>query len=255
MASKLENAKALYFEGIRDGNAREAVTRYTGERYTQHSTGVRDGVDGFVEFFEAFFERNPIRDIQIPRALEDGQFVFVHAFQNINNGETRWVTADIFDTDSDNRIIEHWDVIQAYDENPESGIDMVSGPQEVEDLERTEPNRKVVQGFIQDTLIGSDAGSLSSYLDVSVFEHHSPRLPRGLGKFGPAATDSAMQYIALHQIVAQGNFVACLCEVTAGDDQLAVIDLYRLQSGKIVEHWDVQEKILPEDQWGNSGKF
>ena len=52
MGRKLENAKGLYLEGIRDGNAREAVTKYTGERYTQHSTGVRDGVEGFVEFFE-----------------------------------------------------------------------------------------------------------------------------------------------------------------------------------------------------------
>ena len=52
MGKKLENAKALYYEGIRDGNVREAVTKYTGERYTQHSTGVRDGIEGFVEFFE-----------------------------------------------------------------------------------------------------------------------------------------------------------------------------------------------------------
>ena len=45
MARKLDHAKGLYLEGIRDGNPRDAVTRYTGSRYTQHSTGVRDGVD------------------------------------------------------------------------------------------------------------------------------------------------------------------------------------------------------------------
>ena len=65
MARKLENAKGLYLEGIRDGNPRDAVTRYTGSRYTQHSTGVRDGVGGFVEFFEPFIQRNPVRDIEI----------------------------------------------------------------------------------------------------------------------------------------------------------------------------------------------
>ena len=51
MSQKLENAKSLYLEGIRDGNAREAVTKYTGHQYKQHSTGVKDGVEGFVEFF------------------------------------------------------------------------------------------------------------------------------------------------------------------------------------------------------------
>ena len=87
MTAKLDNAIALYMDGIRDGNAREAVTKYTGDRYTQHSTGVRDGVEGFVEFFEPFLERNPVRDIQIIRSFEDGQYVFLQAYQNLGNGE------------------------------------------------------------------------------------------------------------------------------------------------------------------------
>ena len=47
---RISNAKGLYLEGIRDGNMVEALDKYTGERYTQHSTGVRDGKDGFIEF-------------------------------------------------------------------------------------------------------------------------------------------------------------------------------------------------------------
>lgn len=34
MTRKLDNARALYMDGIRDGNAREAIEEYTGERYT-----------------------------------------------------------------------------------------------------------------------------------------------------------------------------------------------------------------------------
>jgi len=76
MGSRLENAKNLYLEGIRDGKAREAITKYSGARYTQHSTGVKDGPEGFIEFFEGFLARNPKRDIQILRGLEDGKYVF-----------------------------------------------------------------------------------------------------------------------------------------------------------------------------------
>ena len=36
MSARLENAKGLYLEGIRDGRAREAVSKYTGARYAQH---------------------------------------------------------------------------------------------------------------------------------------------------------------------------------------------------------------------------
>ena len=67
MSRKVENAIGVYMEGIRDGNPREAVARYTADRYTQHSTGVRDGANGFVEFFEDTVQRSPVRDIQIVR--------------------------------------------------------------------------------------------------------------------------------------------------------------------------------------------
>ena len=109
-SKRIANAKGLYLEGIRDGNMREALDKYTGDRYTQHSTGVADGKEGFIEFFAPFLERNPIRDIQVVRAIEDGRYVFCHVYQSLNNGEVKWVTADLFDTDEKGRIVEHWDV-------------------------------------------------------------------------------------------------------------------------------------------------
>lgn len=54
MGQGLENVRRIYLEGIAGGNARDAVTKYTGHRYTQHSTGVGDGVEGFLAFFEPF---------------------------------------------------------------------------------------------------------------------------------------------------------------------------------------------------------
>lgn len=60
------------WRGIRDGDARRAVQAYTGARYIQHSTGVADGVEGFLSFFEPFMQRNPKREIEIVRAIEDG---------------------------------------------------------------------------------------------------------------------------------------------------------------------------------------
>ena len=53
MSKKLENAQNLYLKGIRDGDL-DAVEKYSGDQYTQHSTGVLDGVDGFKNFFVNF---------------------------------------------------------------------------------------------------------------------------------------------------------------------------------------------------------
>jgi predicted SnoaL-like aldol condensation-catalyzing enzyme len=55
MSQKLRNAIALYMEGIRDGKVKEAIEKYSGDRYTQHSTGVKDGKEGFIEFLNLSF--------------------------------------------------------------------------------------------------------------------------------------------------------------------------------------------------------
>ena len=98
---------------------REAVAKHTGDGYTQHSTGVADGVEGLVEFFTPFTERCSVRDIHVVRSLVDGSYVFVHVYQDINNGEARWVTADLFDTDDDEKIVEHWDNMEPLPEGPQ----------------------------------------------------------------------------------------------------------------------------------------
>ena len=164
MSEKLENAKKLYLEGIRDGKAREAVTKYTGERYTQHSTGVRDGIEGFVEFFVPFIERNPKRDIQIVRAIEDGQYVFLHVYQSLNDGESEWVTTDFFDTDENNKIIEHWNVISAYAPQTPSGHTSIDGVSEITDLEKTDANKQLVSDFIRDVLVGENSENIEKYI-------------------------------------------------------------------------------------------
>lgn len=260
MSKKLDNAVGLYMEGIRDGQVREAVTKYTGDRYTQHSTGVADGIEGFVAFFEPFIERSPVRDIRVVRAIEDGQYVFVHVYQDINNGEAKWVTADLFDTDENEKIIEHWDVIQAYVEETASGRSMVDGPTEVEDLDKTEANKKLVSDFCEKVLVGGQADIVTDYISTETYHQHNPLIEDGLAGFGKYLQESAekgivAKYIKVHHLIGQGNFVVAFSHVQVNDDDYAFFDIFRVKDGKIVEHWDVQEKILPKEQWGNSGKF
>ena len=102
----IDNATNPYLDAIRHGDYEQAINRYAGQRYTQHSTPVKDGKAGFIEFFADFVERNPIRDIEILRGFEDGPYVFLHVLQTLNDGEFRYVTADIFDTDDDGKLID-----------------------------------------------------------------------------------------------------------------------------------------------------
>lgn len=248
MNQKLENARNLYMEGIRDGNVRQAVTKYTGERYTQHSTGVRNGIEGFVEFFLPFIERCPVRDIRVVRSLVDGQYVFIQAFQDINNGEAMWVTADLFDTDQNDRIIEHWDVISAFETSSDSGTDQINGPTEIEDLAATDRNKEIIRNFLCDVMVLGDSEKMETYINREVFVSHS-------------ASDMSLleenvgAYNMVFKIIGQGNFVVAYSRVLQGNQELARFDIFRLRNGQIEELWVNQETIPPRQEWTNGGKF
>lgn len=260
MNPKLENAQRLYLEGIRDGRAREAVTKYTGERYTQHSTGVKDGVEGFVAFFEPFIQRNPKRDIRLIRGLVDGQYVFIHAYQSLNDGEYQWVTTDFFDTDENDKIIEHWDVIAEYADATPSGHTSIDGPTAVTDLDKTEENKELIRNLIKDALMrDGNPEDLSKYISEDQYIQHNKEVADGLEHLQKlvSAPNRPLNYEEIVLMVGQGNFVATLCRANWNDGETkqdyAQVDLFRIENGKVVEHWDNAEPVPENDV--NSGKF
>ncbi len=260
MSRKLDNAIGLYMEGIRDGNPREAIYKYTGDRYTQHSTGVKDGPEGFIEFFEPFLKRNPKRDIRIIRQLEDGNHLFVHAYQSLNDGEAQWVTTDFFDTDEDDKIVEHWDVIAEYADSTPSGHTAIDGPTEIKDLDKTDENKKLVRDLLFNALMeGGDPNRIPEFISSDQYIQHNKEVPDGIEPFLKLASapDRPLNYREIVLMVGQGNFVATLCRANWKDEKLdqdyAQVDLFRIEDGMIVEHWDNVEPV-PEHSV-NSGKF
>ena len=255
MGQGLENVRTIYLDGIANGNAREAVTRCTGHRYTQHSTGVADGAEGFLEFFEPFLERNPDRDISIVRILEDGPWVFCSAYQSLNGGTAKWVTMDMFFTDPDGLILEHWDTIAAYAEQTRSGNDMVGGAHEVDVGADTEANKTVVREYTKQVLQEGNLENLDRFVAEDLTQHTAD-IDAGRGGLSQwLHTSAAGHYEMLFNLIGQGNFVVTYGKRHANGKDIAVFDLYRLEGGLIVEHWSNPEEIAPRESWGNSGKF
>ena len=256
MSKKSENAKNLYLKGIRDGQI-EIVKEYSGARYTQHSTGVKDGTDGFIEFFKGFIKRTTDRDIRIIRIIEDGRYVFVHVYQDIDKGTAKWVTADLFDTDENDKIVEHWDVIAAYKEPSEtvSGNDIILGNFELKDLDMTEENKALIRSFVVDVFQNGNHDNVEKYISTKKYIQHNPDVPNGIDALKGFLATQNFSYDYVFNVIGQGDHVVSYSKVTYNGTELAVFDIFKIENGKIVEHWDNTEPIPPRNEWANTGKF
>jgi predicted SnoaL-like aldol condensation-catalyzing enzyme len=65
-----------------------------------------------------------------------------------------------------------------------------------------------------------------------------------------------MIYNKTYMVLADGNYGLAVSEGTFGDAPTSYYDLFRVEDGKIAEHWDVMETIADKETWANeNGKF
>ncbi len=234
-----EDVVDFFLRSLRDGQPRAAVADYVGARLVQHAAGIDDGADGFIEFVERFVERNPDRYVRIVRTIEDGRFAFLHTFQSLNRGETELITTDFFATDGDGRIIEHWSVVAPHAREKWSRRSITDGPAEAVEHERTDENKSVVRDLVDRVLLpGADRAQLDEFLTEQFVEHAA--LEDGRVPLGELAYDE------LVLLVGEGNFVATLCAARRAGRPVNHVDIYRLERGRIAEHWDNTEAVPTE---------
>jgi len=64
------------------------------------------------------------------------------------------------------------------------------------------------------------------------------------------------KYTKIHKVLGEGNFVLTVSEGEwNGGKKHAFYDLFRMQGGKIIEHWDVIQEIPTENLANNNGMF
>ncbi|MEM6785580.1 MAG: nuclear transport factor 2 family protein [Bacteroidota bacterium] len=254
--SMTNKAKAVaVLESLETGDP-EAISYINPETYIQHNLGVADGLEGF----GAVMQNAPEGGFKahVIRAFEDGDFVFTHTEYDFFGPK---IGFDIFRFE-DGLIVEHWDnLIEVQPPNP-SGRTQIDGPTEVTDLDQTDANKAYVRAFVETVLMGGDTSDLTSFVNPAQYHQHNPAVADGLDGLGAALQYFAenglvMEYDTLHTVLGEGNFVLTVSEGRFGAGApTSFYDLFRLEGGLIVEHWDVIETIAPESTWKNdNGKF
>lgn len=230
------------------------------EDYIQHNLAYGTGRDAFISSVEYLASADEKTTVENIRAFEDGDKVFLQTVYNFA-GAGEQVAFDIFRFDNEGKIAEHWDNLAAKTEPNPSGHTQIDGTMEVTDLDKTEENRKLVEDFLYDVMQGNNLDKTPDYFDGDTYIQHNTGIADGVSGLNEALAALAEQniqmiYTTTHQVLAQGNFVLAVSEGTFGDKPTAYYDLWRVENGKIAEHWDVMETIVDKSTWQNqNGKF
>ena len=226
------------------------------EKYIQHNQGVADGLAGFGAVLQALPAGSA--KANTVRVFQDGDYVFAHTDYNFFGPK---IGFDVFRFE-EGKIVEHWDNLQEKpaSANP-SGHSMTDGPTAATDLDKTAANKTLVKAFITDILIEGKMEKLAGYFAGDNYVQHNPQIADGLSGLGAGLKAMAeqgitMQFSTIHKLLGEGNFVLAISEGTFAGQPTSFYDLFRIENGKIAEHWDVIEPITPATEAKNTnGKF
>jgi predicted SnoaL-like aldol condensation-catalyzing enzyme len=227
-----------------------AVDRWVSPGYIQHSSLAEDGPEALRTLIAGL---QPDFRYEQARILADGDLVALHGVYH-GFGPQPLVGFDIFRVEG-GRIAEHWDALTPVVTSTVSGRSQVDGPTEATQPGATERNRAVVTEFADKVFVGKDYSVLTDFISTETYHQHNPEAADGLDGFGKAVGEWAaagknLDYVTVHRVIADGEFVLTQSEGAFGGP-VAYYDLFRLDDGKVVEHWDIIAPVPASLPHGN----
>ncbi|OWA49836.1 hypothetical protein BV898_14374 [Hypsibius exemplaris] len=225
-------------------------------KYIQHNLNVADGKTAFADMTSGPTDGSKVNTV---RVFQDQDLVFTHSYYLDGPSGKETAGFDIFRFEK-GQIVEHWDNRQDLAEKNPSGRTMLDGPTAVADLTLTKANKDLVRGMMQNILVDGALDNIGVYFNCLNYLQHDPALGDGLLPFyrqmALAAVDGSMKYTKISRIMGEGNFVLVVSEGEQGGQLAAYYDLFRVDKGKIAEHWNTMEIIPDSSEWKNTnGKF
>jgi len=242
----------IYFnDQLFNGDNLSVIGKYVGPSYIQHNPTVPNGPDGLRQLVIKLHSLFPHSKSTVVRAVAEGDLVFVESHVVSVPGTKGNANFDVYRVEN-GHLVEHWDVLQTEPSSTVSGNDMLSGlsspscdaaPPAV-----TTVDKGVVLDYLTELTQDHDLSAIDQYIAPSLYQH-DPTLADGSAVVKKAYASLFARYpdygVQIAQVVAEGDLVAVHAHVrnAPSDRGQAVVYLFRVEHGQIVEQWDSVQDV------------
>ena len=121
-----------------------------------------------------------------------------------------------------------------------------------------EQNKKIVIDFYEGVFLKHQVKTYADRYIGDQYIQHNPNVPDGKAPFVNFFTqkfqNNPQAKNTIKRAIAEGNLVALHVHSTENEQDRgrAIIDIFRVENGKIVEHWDVIQMIPEKSQNANT---
>ena len=220
------------------------------ERFIQHNPWAKDTSEHLKEMLQMDFGYKPIRWVS------DENIMAYHGYYTAPNplGDLPLYCTDAWRIEND-KVIEHWDALMPIsDEQLQKAIaGSGNGEKDVSD-ETKATNKATVKRFLDHVLNRGRLDEINSLVSADyVYHHESAGVMTGqealVGHIqnkhgGRMQHDNKMILASGDLVMAHSHFF--------GENERVVFDWFRLDGGKIAEHWSVEQPITPWEQVANN---
>ena len=113
-------------------------------------------------------------------------------------------------------------------------------------LNQNASNKKMVADFYQSLFGDKNTAAIDQYIGDTYIQHN-PSLPDGRDALKNAVSGwfrgQPKDTVDVRHLGADGNFVYIHTKSKMGNKTYSILDIFRVENGKITEHWDIMQEV------------
>jgi predicted SnoaL-like aldol condensation-catalyzing enzyme len=268
---QLEANKTLILGLVREileARHMELANKYLADDFIQHNPNAANGLAALKQYFAAGNvqprEIQPKVGRKLVAMVAEGDAVLIVSPRELTDPKDKAQKYTTVGFDAyrikGGKVIEHWDAAFKNANGPAAAYTPVTPDSKpAEELAKSldkklEANKMLVVNMWREAIEGRQKEAIGKYFSDSFIQHAATMAPglegiRNMVNRGQPQAVPAKTGLKPTVLIAEGDFVAAIFPRTYPDPKdssrkytTAGLELYRIENGKIVEHWDEHEK-------------